>query len=158
MAVDILPVSDFRVKKEQGLATGPRSSLRPLRVPASQGIETRSAPGKMMRFKKLLAVAGATVLLPLSAPPVYAQSGTEGYSGSNVVAGLEDGGDSADGNQAGERVASAAPADTSPVQTPADDGGSLPFTGADLAVLAAASGVLVALGFGLRRLTDRPTP
>jgi hypothetical protein len=32
-------------------------------------------------------------------------------------------------------------------------GGSLPFTGAELGVLAGAGGVLVLLGFGLRRMT-----
>ena len=38
-----------------------------------------------------------------------------------------------------------------------DEGGSLPFTGADLGVLAAAGGILLSLGFGLRRLTHRPS-
>jgi len=41
----------------------------------------------MTRFKKLFAVLGATALLAVSAPAVYAQSGEEGYGGSNVVAG-----------------------------------------------------------------------
>jgi hypothetical protein len=96
----------------------------------------------MTRFKKLLAVVGATALLALAAPAVYAQSGTEGYGGSNVVAGLEQGGGG----------------DTSaPVQATTDEGGSLPFTGADLGVLAAAGGLLLGLGLGLRRLTHRPT-
>jgi hypothetical protein len=98
--------------------------------------------GPMMRFKKLLAVVGATALLALSAPAVYAQSGSEGYGGSNVVAGLEQGG----GDDSGGPTAAAT-----------DEGGSLPFTGADLGVLAAAGGILLALGFGLRRLTHRPT-
>ena len=96
----------------------------------------------MMRFKKLLAVVGATALLALSAPAVYAQSGSEGYGGSNVVAGLEQGG----GDDTGGPTAAAT-----------DEGGSLPFTGADLGVLAAAGGILLALGLGLRRLTHRPT-
>jgi hypothetical protein len=39
----------------------------------------------------------------------------------------------------------------------ADDNGSLPFTGADLGVVAAAGGLLLGFGFGLRRLTHRPT-
>jgi hypothetical protein len=34
-----------------------------------------------------------------------------------------------------------------------DDGGSLPFTGLDMALLVAAGGVLVAVGLGMRRLT-----
>jgi hypothetical protein len=98
--------------------------------------------GPMTRFKKLLAVVGATALLAFAAPAVYAQSGTEGYGGSNVVAGLEQGG----GGDTG-----------APVQAAADEGASLPFTGADLGVLAAAGGLLLGLGLGLRRLTHRPT-
>ena len=43
-------------------------------------------------MKKLLAVVGATALLAFAAPAAYAGSGTEGYGGSNVVAGLEQGG------------------------------------------------------------------
>jgi hypothetical protein len=37
-----------------------------------------------------------------------------------------------------------------------DDGGSLPFTGFDLALLAGAGGLLVAAGVGMRRLTRVP--
>ena len=102
----------------------------------------------MTRYKKLLAVVVATALLALSAPAVYAQSGEEGYGGSNVVAGLEQGG----GGDTGAPV-QAAPV----VQATADEGASLPFTGADLGVLAAAGGLLLGLGLGLRRLTHRPT-
>jgi len=35
-------------------------------------------------------------------------------------------------------------------------GGSLPFTGFDMALLAAAGGLLAAVGFGMRRLTRMP--
>jgi hypothetical protein len=37
-----------------------------------------------------------------------------------------------------------------------DSGGSLPFTGLDMALLAGAGGLLVAAGFGVRRLTRFP--
>jgi hypothetical protein len=94
-------------------------------------------------MKKFLAVTGATALLAFAATPAFAaESGTKGYGGSNVVAGLEQG----SGN------------DTSaPVQAVADESASLPFTGADLGVLAVAGGLLLGLGLGLRRLTHRPT-
>jgi hypothetical protein len=95
----------------------------------------------MTRYKKLLAVVMATALLAFSAPAVFAASGEEGYGGSNVVAGLEQGG----GGDTG-----------APVQAATNEG-SLPFTGADLGVLAAAGGLLLGLGLGLRRLTHRPT-
>jgi hypothetical protein len=96
----------------------------------------------MTRMKKFLAVLGATALLAFAAPAAFAESGSEGYGGSNVVAGLEQGGGSDTG---------------APVQAAADEGASLPFTGADLGVLAVAGGLLLGLGLGLRRLTHRPT-
>ena len=34
-----------------------------------------------------------------------------------------------------------------------DNGGQLPFTGLDIALVAAAGGVLLAIGFGIRRLS-----
>jgi hypothetical protein len=105
----------------------------------------------MTRMKRLLAVVGATALLAFAAPAAFAQSGSEGYSGSNVVAGLDQGGGG--GGNSGEVAA----AQTTPVQATADEGGSLPFTGADLGVLAAAGGILLSLGYGLRRLTHRPS-
>ena len=75
-----------------------------------------------------------------------AQSGVEGYSGdNNVVAGLDDSAGNG-GNGGG-----------STTQAQTVDNGSLPFTGADLGVLAGAGGLLLALGFGLRRLTHRPS-
>ena len=109
----------------------------------------------MTRMKRLLAVVGATALLAFAAPAAFAQSGSEGYSGSNVVAGLDQGGSG--GGNSGGNSGEVAPAQTTPVQATADEGGSLPFTGADLGVLAAAGGILLSLGFGLRRLTHRPS-
>jgi hypothetical protein len=109
----------------------------------------------MTRMKRLLAVVGATALLAFAAPAAFAQSGSEGYSGSNVVAGLDQGGSGGgNGGNAGGQVAAA---ETTPVQATTDTGGSLPFTGADLGVLAAAGAILLSLGFGLRRLTHRPS-
>jgi hypothetical protein len=97
----------------------------------------------MRKMKKLLAVAGVIALLAPSA--AFAQSGEEAYGGDNsVVAGLEE------GNGGGGGGDNASPA---PTQA---EGGSLPFTGADLGVVGAAGGLLLALGFGLRRLTHRP--
>jgi hypothetical protein len=96
----------------------------------------------MRKIKKLLAIAGVIALLAPSA--ALAQSSDESYGGDNsVVAGLEQGGGGGGGGGS-----------TTPTQT---SGGSLPFTGADLGVVAAAGGLLLGLGFGLRRLTHRPS-
>ena len=89
----------------------------------------------MTKIKKLLAVAGVIALLAPSA--AFAQSSTEGYGGdNNVVAALDEGAGGGGGDASQP---------------------SLPFTGGDLGVLAGAGGMLLALGFGLRRLTHRPS-
>jgi hypothetical protein len=101
----------------------------------------------MVWIKKTFAIAAVVALLaPATA---LAQSSEQGYGGpGNVVSGLEQGGGGGGGG-------GSAPA-TAPVKA-TNQGGKLPFTGADLGVLAAAGGLLVGLGFGLRRLTHRPT-
>jgi hypothetical protein len=96
-------------------------------------------------MKKTLAIAGLVALLaPATA---FAQSSTESYGGpGNVISGLQQGSGGGGGPSGGGNA---------PVK--ASTQGNLPFTGSDLGVLAAAGGLLVGLGFGLRRLTHRPT-
>lgn len=43
--------------------------------------------------------------------------------------------------------------DTSPTESATKKSGSLPFTGLDLALVVAAGGVLLAMGFGIRRIS-----
>ena len=90
-----------------------------------------------MNIRTLIAIVCALALMVPGA--AYAQSTDEGYGGAGGIAGQ------IDTNAPGE----------APVTT-TEESGSLPFTGADLGVLAAAGGMLVLLGFGLRRLTHRP--
>jgi hypothetical protein len=100
----------------------------------------------MMLIKKALAIASIAALMAPAA--AFAQSSKEGYGGpGNVISGLEQGGGSGGGGDS---------TPSQPVKTQSQ-GGNLPFTGADLGVLAAAGGLLVGFGFGLRRLTHRPT-
>lgn len=94
--------------------------------------------------KTLTALATALVLALAFATVAVGQSSTEeGYTqqGPDVVNQVED-------DDQGD-----APAATA--QTP-DDGDELPFTGLDLALLAGAGGMLLALGLGMRRLTRSP--
>jgi hypothetical protein len=102
----------------------------------------------MTQIKKILAVASIATMLILPAT-AFAQSSDEVYGGAGeVISGLQQGGGGGGNNGGG----------ASPTTVKAQSqGGNLPFTGADLGVLAAAGGVLVGLGFGLRRLTHRPT-
>lgn len=103
----------------------------------------------MTQIKKILAVASIATMLIGPATAFGAQSSDESYGGpANVISGLEQGG--------GGGGVGGGDDESPPVKTQAQ-GGNLPFTGADLGVLAAAGGLLVGFGFGLRRLTHRPS-
>ena len=93
-----------------------------------------------MKARKSLAALMMFVALAIPGSAFAADSSVEAYNDSNQVAGLQEG----DGGNGG-----------TPQTT--DDGGSLPFTGADLGVLAGAGGFLLLLGFGLRRMTHGPS-
>jgi hypothetical protein len=106
----------------------------------------------MKRMKKSLAVIGVAALMA-PATAFGAESSGDGYGGpGNIVSGLEEGGGDNPGGNGGNG------GEEQPVTKAGNEGGgNLPFTGADLGVLAAAGGTLLGLGFGLRRLTHRPT-
>jgi hypothetical protein len=93
-----------------------------------------------MRTKSLIAIVCALALMVPSV--AFAQSSDEGYGGSGGIAG---------------QIESGSPPTSGPTAVESDEGASLPFTGADLGVLATAGGLLVLLGFGLHRLTHRPS-
>jgi hypothetical protein len=102
-----------------------------------------------MKTKTIISLIAALALMGALATTAFAQSSADGYSDSagqiqTQVAGGGGGG----GNP---------PAGTSTV-TPVSDsgGGSLPFTGLDVALLVGAGAALVAAGFGMRRLTRAP--
>lgn len=98
----------------------------------------------VIKMKRILAIAAVVAMLVPSAA-FAASSSDESYGGpNNVVQGLEQGGGNGPNTPSGP---SASPSKS----------GSLPFTGADLGVLATAGGLLLAMGFGLRRLTHRPS-
>jgi hypothetical protein len=104
----------------------------------------------MRRIKNTLAIAGAVALLA-PATAVAQSSSDQSYGGpGNVVSGLQQG---SGGGGGGGNAPASQPSSTAPKTTKAE---SLPFTGSDLGVLAAAGGLLLGLGFGLRRLTHRP--
>jgi hypothetical protein len=103
-------------------------------------------------MKTFLSIACALALILALATTAYGQSSVDGYNdqGGQIQTTVDNGGGSG-----GDGLAGA----TDPVTTTtttADDGGSLPFTGLDVALLAAAGGVLAAAGLGMRRLTRAP--
>jgi hypothetical protein len=101
----------------------------------------------MRTFSCLFAVLVLTLALATTAS---AQSSVDGYEdqGGQIQAQIQDGGGS------GGDGSGTAPVTT--VAAPASSGGSLPFTGLDVALLFGAGGVLAAAGLGMRRLTRSP--
>jgi hypothetical protein len=91
------------------------------------------------KMKRLILLA--VCVMALTASPAFAQ--TAGYvtGGEDVAGGLQGGG----GGGGGEEAAGTVPAEAG--------GGSLPFTGLDVALILGVGGVLVAVGLGTRRLT-----
>ena len=92
---------------------------------------------------KKLTLLLVVCVLAMAATPAFGQtSGQEGYvnGGENAAGQVQGGGGGGDDAPAGT-VASGA------------EGGSLPFTGLDLALIFAVGGVLLTVGLGTRRLT-----
>jgi hypothetical protein len=92
-------------------------------------------------MKNITAVVLALTLVLALATTAFAQSSVDGYNdrAGQVQSDVDQGGTGGSGS--------------SPT---ADTGGSLPFTGLDVALLAGAGGLLVAAGLGMRRLTRAP--
>lgn len=80
------------------------------------------------------------------ATTAFGQSSVDGYNdqGGQVLSAVDQGGGGGGGSVAGATA------------NAADDGGSLPFTGLDVALLIVAGGVLAAAGIALRGLTRAP--
>jgi hypothetical protein len=96
-----------------------------------------------MRLKNITVGAVLSLALFVAAAPAYGQSSAQsGYSepAGSVQQQLGSGGNDA------HKVAAST--------NSSDNGGStLPFTGLDIALVVAAGGVLLAMGFGMRRLS-----
>ena len=95
----------------------------------------------MQGMKKLLAAMIAVAMLAVPTQAMAQSPTNDSYDESSV-----------------QSVDPADPADPVDPGDPAEEGtgGSLPFTGTDVALLLAAGGGLLVLGFGARRLTRRP--
>ncbi len=96
----------------------------------------------MQGMKKLLAAAIAIAMLAAPTQAMAQAPTNDSYDDSSVQ--TVDPGDPAD------------PVDPGDPASEDGTGGSLPFTGTDVALLVAAGGGLLVLGFGVRRLTRRP--
>jgi hypothetical protein len=90
------------------------------------------------------------------ATAAYGQSSVEGYNdqAGQIQAQVDNGGGGGgDGDGSGSDPVTQAVANTG---SGGDSGGSLPFTGLDVALLLGAGGMLVVAGLGMRRLTRAP--
>jgi len=96
----------------------------------------------MQGMKRLLAAAIAIAMLAAPTQAMAQGPTNDSYDDSSVQ--TVDPGDPAD------------PVDPGDPASEDGTGGSLPFTGTDVALLVAAGGGLLVLGFGVRRLTRRP--
>jgi hypothetical protein len=104
----------------------------------------------MRGLNKLFAalIVGAFLALPASA---IAQSAEGGYNQPGGVVQDQIQTQPAQAESEDDSTPPAATAAAPPAQS--DQGGELPFTGFDLALVVAAGGVLLMLGFGIRRFT-----
>jgi hypothetical protein len=93
-------------------------------------------------IKKLTLLLAVCVMMAV-ATPAWAQTGTDAYR----TGGEEAAGQVQSGGGGGDDVAGA---------TTGEGGGSLPFTGLDIALILGVGGVLMAVGLGTRRLTRHP--
>jgi hypothetical protein len=93
----------------------------------------------VMRIFSVLALVGIMLVLATTASAQTSASGYQDQAG-QTQSGVDQGGG---GPTSGGTVSS-------------DTGGSLPFTGLDIALLAAAGGLFVLVGFGMRKLTRVP--
>jgi len=89
-------------------------------------------------MRKTVSVLAAVAILMAFSATAYGQASIDGYT-----------------NEAGQVQENVQGNGTTPVSAN-ESGGALPFTGLDLALIAAAGGVLAAGGLGMRRLTRAP--
>jgi hypothetical protein len=101
-----------------------------------------------MRLSKKFLAGAISALMLLGAPSAMAASSAQtGYSkpGGIIQTEIDNGG----GNNPGAVIENSSPGGVTETRS----SGSLPFTGLDVVLVAAAGGLLLALGLGMRRLT-----
>ena len=111
----------------------------------------------MRRLKNFSIAAAMGIMLAVGAPAAFAQQGSadDGYGEPAGLVQTQVGGGG--GEQPSAETSTPPAKTTSPAAaTVSDNGGKLPFTGLDIALMVGAGGLLLLLGFGMRRLT-RPT-
>lgn len=110
-------------------------------------------------------MAALALILAMTAPAAFAQSGGDGYrtEGPSILDQSQGAPDDSSADQpSNDQGAPASKSDSGnsgdsgDVKSAGSSGDSLPFTGLDLALVAAAGASLVLMGVGMRRLTRAP--
>jgi hypothetical protein len=96
----------------------------------------------LMRLKKITAGAVLCIAMFVAAAPAYAQTAAQGYSHPAGSVEQQLGGNGSEAHAKVQQTASTK-----------ESNNKLPFTGLDVALVVAAGGVLLAMGFGIRRLS-----
>jgi hypothetical protein len=111
-------------------------------------------------MKTFMMMVCALALVFAFATTAYGQSSVDGYNdqAGQIQSTVDNGGTGGGGGGVAGVSSTPTTTYTQPAATTVDTGGSLPFTGLDVALLAAAGGVLAAAGLGMRRLTRAHTP
>lgn len=120
----------------------------------------------MQGITKKIVLGSAVLAFAAPAPALAQDSVVGGYNESEVVdpnapgAPADPGDPQSQSQSQSQQPASSASSDPAgQAKSSEDSGGSLPFTGLDIGLLAVAGAALVALGFGMRRLTrNNPGP
>jgi hypothetical protein len=117
-----------------------------------------------MSYARMLYTAITVLALSLAvAAPAFGQSSQEGYNpvGPTTLDQVDEGGNGGGAGGAGNTgTGTGATNSTDPgttvSQTGEPDGGNLPFTGLDVALLVGGGALLLLMGLGMRRLTRAP--
>ena len=120
-------------------------------------------PPQMRRLKNFSIAAALGIMLTVGAPAAFAQTAAPTDDGYGKPAGVvqtqvgddNGGGDNAPGAESSNPTPSGS-GDSPAAATVQDNSGKLPFTGFDIALMVGAGGLLLLLGFGMRRLA-RPS-
>ena len=109
----------------------------------------------MKGTKKNIALAVAAMAFAVPTPALAQELSEDAYNSPDVEVLTDNPGDDNSNTNGNDSNSSR---DAKPVTAAKSnsDGGSLPFTGLDLGLLGVAGAGLVALGFGMRRLTRSP--
>lgn len=107
------------------------------------------------RSRLVALMATLTLIVAMSAPVAFAQSGGDAYRTEGPTL-LDQSQGAPGGPSANKSSNDSAPKASDPVKSAGSSSDALPFTGLDIGLVAAAGASLMLMGVGMRRLTRAP--